>query len=152
MIYFILDRDAALVKIGHAIDPWRRLSQIQVSNPSKLEIVAVQGGGPVEEAQLHDRFAASHFRGEWFRFDPELQAFVAELGEPARPLRANDTTKFWGMQQIEVAQATGISQGMLSRLQRGLRRASPEAAITLQRLTGVSAIRLVFGDLAEEAF
>lgn len=150
-VYFILDAAAGLVKIGRAGNPWRRLSQIQAHNASLLEIVAIEPGGAQREAELHERFSASRVRGEWFRFDGELEQYAQALGLPEKPLRANDTTFFWGMPQIEVSRATGISQGALSKLQNGQRRASPEVAIKLQRLTGVSATSLVFGDLADEA-
>lgn len=150
-VYFIRDAAAGLVKIGHAGNPWRRLYQIQVHNAAPLEIVAIEQGGEKRESELHVRFSSSHVRGEWFRFDGDVQAYAAALGVPEKPLRANDTTYFWGMPQTEVAQATGFSQGYLSNIQSGKRRASPDVAIVLQRLTGVSAISLVFGDLADEA-
>lgn len=151
MIYFILDRAAGLVKIGFASDPWRRLSQVQTHNAAPLEIVALCEGDMADEAVMHQRFATSRVRGEWFTFCSDIEALVASLGAAIKPPIVSKTKAFWGKSAAEVSRLSGLSKSFISRIQSGETRPSPEVAIQLQRLTGVSAIRLVFGDLADEA-
>lgn len=150
MIYFIRNPYAGVVKIGHAKDPWKRIAEIQVGNSSRLELAAIEGGDKEREAELHRQFAEHRMRGEWFVYAQPIADYVTVLGEAVKPL-SGKTRSFWGMPQKEVARLTGISQSYLSRIQSGDRKPSPEMAIAIQRVTGLSAIKLIFGDLYEEA-
>jgi hypothetical protein len=78
-VYFIRAAKTGAIKIGFSkIDPACRLKQIQVSTPEPLELLAHIAGGPRKERALHRRFAALRIRGEWFRPESELLAFVRE--------------------------------------------------------------------------
>jgi len=63
-VYFI--RSTRFVKIGVAINPNQRLSDIQVGNPHPSRIVGLVPGGREQERRFHKEF--KHFRraGEWF--------------------------------------------------------------------------------------
>lgn len=151
MIYFIQDSATSRIKIGHAEDPWKRLSHIQCSTPSDVAIVALEPGGAQRETELHEQFAAARFRGEWFSPTAELNEYIRRLGAPVRPTRNGKIREFWGGKTAKaVAAEVGISHTLVSRIQSGQRRPSPEIAVRLQKATGVSAVKLVFGDLLDE--
>lgn len=150
MIYFIRDTLSGFIKIGHSVDPRARLAQIQVHCAGAVELMAVEEGSEPREAELHQAFAACRQRGEWFSPTVPLMAHIATL-PPVAP-RSSATREFWGGKSAkEVAAEAGISGPMLSQIRRGNRRPSPEVAIRLQDATGVSAIKLVFGELADRA-
>lgn len=67
-VYVIGEAGSSIVKIGHGIDPGKRLSGIQVGNPVRLVVRWKTPGGRALEDWLHVRF--QHFRlvGEWFDF------------------------------------------------------------------------------------
>ncbi len=77
-IYFIEMEGLNLLKIGFTDrDPLDRLRELQTANPHKLNLLLVMAGGVKHEAQLHRDFAHLQAQGEWFRFTPELQAYVS---------------------------------------------------------------------------
>jgi hypothetical protein len=68
------------VKIGHAMNIARRLSELQKGCPLQLEVEAYKWTltPEADEKALHDRFAALWVRGEWFAPDEELEQLIAE--------------------------------------------------------------------------
>ena len=148
-VYFVHDLTTGLVKIGHSERPWDRLSQIQTHSPCEVQLRAIMDGGQDVERGLHVRFAPQRVRGEWFLHQGALADFIATLPQAVRP--AGKSLSFWNMPAAEAALAVGISVAQLSRIRSGKSRPTPETAIAIQRVTGVSAIKLVFGDLADEA-
>lgn len=77
-IYFIEMEGLNLLKIGFTErDPKDRLRELQTANPHKLNLLHVMDGGLNQEAELHQSFDHLREQGEWFRFTPELQAFLA---------------------------------------------------------------------------
>jgi hypothetical protein len=151
-VYFIRDTGTGFVKIGHGSDAWRRMQMLQTGCPTKLEVVAILDGGAPEEAALHLRFAAHRGAGEWFRPVAELAEYIEALPPAVRPARRGGTEDFWnGHSAEEVSRRTGIATSTLCEIRKGRFRPSPQRAIEIQRATGVSAIKLVFGDLADEA-
>jgi hypothetical protein len=62
------------VKIGYSLDVKRRMVNI---NPE--ELLAVEPGGPIKEAERHQQFASLWVHGEWFRFDGPLIEHVSAL-------------------------------------------------------------------------
>lgn len=78
-VYFIGAGD--FVKIGWAIDPTKRVKELQTGCPHELTILATLHGTQVEEFELHRRFAAYRVRhnGEWFHATPELLSFISEI-------------------------------------------------------------------------
>ena len=152
MIYFIRDRSSGLIKIGFANEPWKRLVKIQSDTPGVVEMLAIEPGGVIDEARLHRRFAACRSRGEWFFPAPELLAHIDTLAKAEKPTIFSKSRAFWnGMTAAQVARATGNVKSTISNIQNGKRRPSPELAMQLQRVCGISAVWLVFGDDAEEA-
>jgi len=75
-VYFIIDRQRQVVKIGVSQFPQKRLASLQTSNPNPLELALfVTGGYPLEKS-LHERYAANRLSGEWFQLTEEI---VAEI-------------------------------------------------------------------------
>lgn len=151
MIYFIRDGSNGYVKIGYTSVCARvRLAQMQVSTASVLELVGTMEGDLYAEADLHSRYSAQRVRGEWFRPSDDLLVLIAM--SPPTPKGKSKTADFWnGYSSQEVSRLTGISKSSICNIRKGKYRPSPAVAIEIQRATGVSAIKLVFGDLADEA-
>ena len=86
MIYFIqMDNDGP-IKIGRADSIPRRIAGLQVGNPTKLKLLGVMP----EEKDLHHEFADIGLRGEWFKPDERLLAFVKQY------TFQNDEWRGWG--------------------------------------------------------
>ena len=77
-IYFVEAVGLDLIKIGYAMDPWKRFHILLSAAPVPLKMLAMKPGGPVEESRLHQQFAAQRSHGEWFRRCPEFDALIAE--------------------------------------------------------------------------
>ncbi len=75
-VYFVEALGLDMVKIGAARDVDRRLRQLQVGCPVELKLLAQTSGGEIAEVALHRRFEKSHVRGDWFRKDNEISAFL----------------------------------------------------------------------------
>jgi hypothetical protein len=71
-VYFIVDWQRQVVKIGVSQSPQKRLAALQTSNPNPLELAAMIPGGYVPERQLHERYAAHRLNGEWFQLTQEI--------------------------------------------------------------------------------
>lgn len=78
-VYFI--RAGKAVKIGFSGWPHSRMTDIQHTNPEKLELLGFIPGGLETERALHEEFAKHRLRGEWFRFTEEIQKFIREQTE-----------------------------------------------------------------------
>lgn len=65
-VYFIADKAGDTVKIGFSRDPLARLSNLQVGNASRLELVGLIAGPEPLERQLHAWHREGHVNGEWF--------------------------------------------------------------------------------------
>jgi len=77
MIYFVKANEA--VKIGFTKNkPKIRISDLQVGNPVKLEMVFLTKGDIYAEREFHKAFDAYRIRGEWFEFSDVIQSFVEE--------------------------------------------------------------------------
>lgn len=76
-VYFVAA--AEFIKIGRADSIARRLRELQTGCPHDLSLVAWFSGGSKEERAYHRRFRAHRLRGEWFRREGELDAFLQEV-------------------------------------------------------------------------
>jgi len=76
-VYFIRQAGTAFVKIGCSARPQQRFIELQIGSPQKLELIGLLPESIHREAVLHDRFSHLRFRGEWFREEGELAAFIA---------------------------------------------------------------------------
>jgi hypothetical protein len=151
LIYFIADALTGRVKIGYSGNPVARFSKIRADSSGDLTLLAVIDGDMEAERALHERFVDFAVRGEWFRHEGALGEYIGGLPQ-FQTDRSTKTMAFWnGMSAEAVSRSLGVSKAHLSKIRSGGRGASPELAIKLQRLTGVSAIKLVFGELADEA-
>lgn len=74
MIYFIKQGD--YVKIGFTNRFKTRLSQLQVSSPIKLEVLAIIDGDKNDEQKFHEQFKHIASNGEWFMQCDELKSFI----------------------------------------------------------------------------
>lgn len=76
MIYFI--RSGRHVKIGYTKHSMkRRLEDLQIGNPVKLEALAMIEGDRRAELDVHDLFNDIRVQGEWFKLTDEVRAFIA---------------------------------------------------------------------------
>lgn len=85
VIYFV--RCAGFVKIGLTTNIHRRLASARTFTPFPLTLAHLVRCEPaadleVVESAYHARFHAHHHRGEWFRDEGELAAFLATKGCP----------------------------------------------------------------------
>lgn len=85
MIYFVLNRRAGAIKIGHSGSPVTRLCDFQVGSPDPLVILGTIPGDRPEEQALQQRFADYWIRGEWFQADESLLEQVRSLLETGLP-------------------------------------------------------------------
>ena len=72
-IYFILDKDNSVVKIGISNNPSYRLNQIVTGNPFDLVIIGKIKGSQKEEKYLHTHFREFNKKNEWFYYTNEFK-------------------------------------------------------------------------------
>ena len=80
-VYLIQSVDNGLYKIGISKNPKRRLAELQTGNGEKLKIIHLfETDHPITlETALHNRYLHISKRGEWFRFDLEIEVnFLSE--------------------------------------------------------------------------
>lgn len=75
-VYFIATETE--VKIGVARDPIARMATLQIGSAATLRLLGSMFGGADLERALHRRFAQYHIRGEWYRLEGALAAFIAK--------------------------------------------------------------------------
>lgn len=75
-IYFILDTDNNVLKIGISNNPSYRLNQIVTGNPFELSIIGKIKGSNKEEKYLHNYFKEFNKKNEWFFYN---EAFKNKL-------------------------------------------------------------------------
>jgi hypothetical protein len=54
------------VKIGQAVDPFKRLVELQCGNPLELHLHSVMLATPITERGLHHKWRDKRTAGEWF--------------------------------------------------------------------------------------
>ena len=79
-VYFIPAGEGGDIKIGWAIDPDRRLGELQTANSEPLRIIGKIPGTRTTEYSAQCHFQKYWKRGEWYRPAAELIAF-AQAGE-----------------------------------------------------------------------
>jgi hypothetical protein len=98
VIYF-LRAESPVIKIGFTKSTKSfisRLDALQSSSWEALTVIQLTRGSLVDEYRLHRRFKHLHIRGEWFRAEPELLAFVEGVTplqmperKPNRPMKGH---------------------------------------------------------------
>jgi hypothetical protein len=86
--YVYFARSGDVVKIGRAIDPAARLRDIQTMHAGELELLTAVATHATLEGALHARFAhlRTRAKGEWFRLEPDLVAFIQAIQRGANPV------------------------------------------------------------------
>lgn len=82
-VYFIQAGEGP-VKIGWALDPKKRLAELQTGCPSELRLIGTWPGDRELEKSAHQHFAEHRLRGEWFRPTRDVLAASSML-EGYRP-------------------------------------------------------------------
>lgn len=91
---YAMANEAGSVKIGYSANPLRRLEQIGYAEEGKVELLGVARGTKRHEREAHDLFEKWRERGEWFRFEGPVKAFVEMLGPPTTDLERLDRESF----------------------------------------------------------
>lgn len=85
-VYFIGAPKLGLVKIGIALEHWKRFRDIQTASPVDLEMLGVKwdrvGRTVAREKELHAKFAKYRVRGEWFHLREPIQFWIADHCDP----------------------------------------------------------------------
>ena len=76
VVYFIQAASGGPVKIGVTTDLGARLSGLQTAHPEQLRVLHSTPGDATDEAYFHARFAHLRLRGEWFRHEGTLSAYL----------------------------------------------------------------------------
>lgn len=77
VVYFIEAVGLDLIKIGYALDPWTRFTNMMTMSPAPLSLLGVLDGGAKLECAIHEQLAADRAHGEWFHKTPAVMAVVA---------------------------------------------------------------------------
>jgi hypothetical protein len=89
--YFVLAKALNRVKIGKALDPEKRLGELQTGAPEELELLLyLPHRPPFEESQLHQRFKKYRVCGEWFEFRDDLKLFITDKIRDPQPTILDD--------------------------------------------------------------
>lgn len=78
--YVIHAVETQFVKIGQARSVQRRLSELLVGCPYNLRLLKTFKPHEWTEAELHEKFAGAHVRGEWFWLSQDVRDLLARHG------------------------------------------------------------------------
>lgn len=89
-VYFIKCKQ--YVKIGHASDVSKRLSELQIGCPFPLKLMAVIPGDRRLERAFHEALHAWRVRGEWFdaRTGAPVRKLMVLINNGARPTKLSE--------------------------------------------------------------
>lgn len=76
-VYWILNDDLNMVKVGVSTNPKSRLSQLQTGNSSKLTLVGVSD--EVDEKALHELYSPFRVNMEWFEWNALIKCHCESL-------------------------------------------------------------------------
>lgn len=76
VVYFVACDELKLVKIGVTRRLKTRITTLAVDCPLSVRLLCTVPGGVALEKELHSRFEAFRFRGEWFRYAEPIQRLV----------------------------------------------------------------------------
>jgi predicted XRE-type DNA-binding protein len=137
-VYCIGERAGSLVKVGYSADPLSRLNKLRADNPREIRLLGVIAGDTALEAQLHERFAALHVRGEWFE-DREGQISRCFGPLPVEQIEVTDLRSWLkanGITQAELADHIGVRHAHLSLMMSGGSKVSAQTAWLIECATG----------------
>lgn len=84
-VYFVQPLAGGDIKIGFSLHPVTRIVRLQGSSPVRLRCLGVTLGGRRREHEVHTRFHELRVRGEWFKPDETLMAYITEHCIPFEP-------------------------------------------------------------------
>jgi len=88
VIYFIQVNRRGPVKIGFTVGGARsRLTFLQCATHLRLHLRATISGTRARERELHKQFKRYRIRGEWFKYEGDLEKYLKELPRAVRPPR-----------------------------------------------------------------
>lgn len=76
MIYVIQAGTNGPIKIGYAIDPKRRIRQLQTASSEALSLIKVFPGDKIVENRIHTDLRQFRKRGEWFDVSDDVFAYL----------------------------------------------------------------------------
>lgn len=79
VVYFLLDTKNKAVKVGYAKNLDKRLPAYRTHNSNKLKVIKTIPGTKSREDYIKNHLKAFKIRGEWFRYDKYVQAFIDGL-------------------------------------------------------------------------
>jgi hypothetical protein len=85
-VYVIASEDNKRVKIGHSIDPLRRIRTMQYGSSQRLRLIGAFPGGKSDEETLHSLLRDVQVHGEWFDCNEELLAFLRRYTRSKEPI------------------------------------------------------------------
>lgn len=75
-VYFIINEQNSICKIGYSVSPANRLKELQTSCPYTLHIQKTVVGDIKMERLFHKIYKEYNINGEWFSLKGELKSFV----------------------------------------------------------------------------
>jgi hypothetical protein len=84
-VYFMRFGAAGPIKIGHALEPYKRRYDFQIASADPIEVLAVVDGGRPEEQAIHKLFSHLHIRGELFRPADDLLEYIQLMPKHEKP-------------------------------------------------------------------
>lgn len=87
-VYFIRDKEADMIKVGHSREPERRLAELQIGSSRRLEIVGLIAAEPAIEKLIHFQLIEGAVHGEWF-WDREITTAWLMSMTQNQPMRRN---------------------------------------------------------------
>lgn len=105
-IYFIQGgHPEALIKIGWAKNPMKRLKELQAHSPIPLTLLGSRPGTMKQEHELHRKLKHARFHGEWFapveEVLGEIPDFIPENASSA--ISYPGVYFYWRLHQAEIA-------------------------------------------------
>jgi hypothetical protein len=82
--YFILDQQAAALKVGVSMRVKQRLSSLKCGTPNETSLLGLIEGDRQTEQLIHRMLMPFHHREEWFKAYPVVMRFVQSLVEVDR--------------------------------------------------------------------
>jgi hypothetical protein len=75
-VYFIVNYEQKVCKIGYSLNPEKRLKEIQTCYPYRLIIHKKVVGDLKKEKWFHKVFSRYKTKGEWFRIEGDLKDYI----------------------------------------------------------------------------
>jgi DNA-binding transcriptional regulator YiaG len=143
-IYAAKNLDSGMIKIGMSFNPRKRAVALSHTEKCQIEILGVILGTTQDEKNLHKKFAASCFKGEWFYPNPDILEFVEQLSAyndeeiqrieiqqnyapnvaanshvPYQSMDIKKCRKALGWTQAQLAEKLEVHHSIVSRMERG---------------------------------